>query len=27
MTTNKKLFYSQYDFREVTSQNLLIREI
>ena len=27
MTTNKKLFYSQYDFREVTSQDLLIREI
>ncbi len=27
MTTNKKLFYSQYDFKEVTSQNLLIREI
>ena len=27
MTTNKKLFYSQVDFREVTSQNLLIREI
>ena len=27
MTTNKKLFYSQVDFKEVTSQNLLIREI
>ena len=27
MTTNKKLFYSKYDFKEVTSQNLLIREI
>ena len=27
MTTNKKLFYSQLDFQEVTSQNLLIREI
>ena len=27
MTTNKKLFYSQCDFKEVTSQNLLIREI
>ena len=27
MTTNKKLFYSQLDFKEVTSQNLLIREI
>ena len=27
MTTNKKLFYSQFDFEEVTSQNLLIREI
>ena len=26
MTTNKKLFYSQMDFKEVTSQNLLIRE-
>ena len=26
MTTNKKLFYSQLDFKEVTSQNLLIRE-
>ena len=24
MTTNKKLFYSQLDFKEVTSQNLLI---
>ena len=27
MTTNQKLFYSQLDFKEVTSQNLLIREI
>ena len=27
MTTNKKLFYSQFDFKEVTSQKLLIREI
>ena len=27
MTTNKKLFYSQMDFKEVTTQNLLIREI
>ena len=27
MTTNKKLFYSQFDFQEVTAQNLLIREI
>ena len=27
MTTNKKLFYSQFDFKEVTTQNLLIREI
>ena len=27
MTTNKKMFYSQLDFKEVTSQNLLIREI
>ena len=27
MTTNKKLFYSQLDFKEVTPQNLLIREI
>ena len=27
MTTNKTLFYSQMDFKEVTSQNLLIREI
>ena len=26
MTTNKKLFYSQVDFKEVTSQDLLIRE-
>jgi len=27
MTTNKKLFYSQFDFKEVKSQNLLVREI
>ena len=27
MTTNKKLFYSQVDFKEVMSQDLLIREI
>ena len=27
MTTNKKLFYSQFNFKEITSQNLLIREI
>ena len=27
MTTNKKLFYSQFNFAEVTAQNLLIREI
>ena len=27
MTTSKKLFYSQFDFKEVTSQDLLIREI
>ena len=27
MTTNKKRFYSQFDFKEVTSQNLLIHEI
>ena len=27
MTTNKKLFYSQFDFQKVSSQNLLIREI
>ena len=27
MTTNKKIFYSQLDFKEVKSQNLLIREI
>ena len=26
MTTNKKIFYSQFDFEEVISQNLLIRE-
>jgi len=27
MTTNKKRFYSQVDFKEVSSQNLLVREI
>ena len=27
MTTNKKLFYSQFDFNEVSTQTLLIREI
>ena len=27
MTTNKKLFYSQFDFKVVNSQNLLIHEI
>ena len=27
MTTNKKLFYSKFNFKEVASQNLLIREI
>ena len=27
MTTNKKLFYSQLDFKEVTTQNLLILEV
>tara|TARA_Y100001968_G_scaffold137140_1_gene125363 strand:- start:123 stop:578 length:456 start_codon:yes stop_codon:yes gene_type:complete len=27
MTTNKKLFYSQLDFKEVFSQSLLVREI
>ena len=27
MTTNKKMFYSQVDFKEVTSQNLLVHEI
>ncbi len=27
MTTNKKLFYTQFEFKEVTSQKLLIREI
>ena len=27
MTTNKKRFYSQFDFKDVTSQDLLIREI
>ena len=26
MTTDKKLFYSQFDFKEVFSQNLLIHE-
>ena len=27
MTTNKKLFYSQFDFNEVTSQDLLVCEL
>ena len=27
MTTNKKKFYSQFNFNEITSQDLLIREI
>jgi len=27
MTSNKKLFYSQIDFKEVSSQNLLVREL
>jgi len=27
MTTNKKRFYSQFGFKEVTSQDLLIRQI
>ena len=27
MTTNKKIFYSQIDFKEVMTQNLLVREI
>ena len=27
MTTNKKLFYSQFNLREVTTQTLLVREI
>ena len=27
MTTNKKKFYSQFNFKEVTSQDLLIRQI
>ena len=27
MTTSKKLFYSQFDFKEVSSQNVLVREI
>ena len=27
MTTNKKQFYSQFDFKEVTTQNLLIHEL
>ena len=27
MTTNQKLFYSQFSFKEVSNQNLLIREI
>ena len=27
MTTNQKLFYSQFNFKEVTNQNLLVHEI
>ena len=27
MTTSKKMFYSQLDFKEVASQNLLVHEI
>ena len=27
MTTNQKSFYSQFDFQEVTTQNLLAREV
>ena len=27
MTTNKKLFYSQFNFEEVSTQNLLVREV
>ena len=27
MTTSKKLFYSQIDFKEVSSQSLLVREL
>ncbi len=27
MTTNKKRFYSQFNFKEITSQELLIRQI
>ena len=27
MTTNKEVFYSKFNFEEVTTQNLLIREI
>ena len=27
MTTDKKLFYSQFNFKEVRTQNLLVREI
>ena len=27
MTSSKKLFYSQVDFKEVYSQSLLVREI
>ena len=27
MTSSKKLFYSQVDFKEVSSQHLLVREI
>ena len=27
MTTNKKMFYSQFNFKEVNTQDLLVREI
>ena len=27
MTTSKKSFYSQFDFKEVSSQNILVREV
>ena len=27
MTTSKKMFYSQVEFKEVASQNLLVHEI
>ena len=27
MTTSKNMFYSQVDFKEVSSQNLLVHEI